>query len=225
MPVALCAGGKQHQHMAPKKGRPLPSLRGAAIIRPPLAGIQPLAARGNSRKKLKSIGVAGVAEGMDVLAVAAATEAAKDSHATADGAAAAKDSQVAALEEAAAGDSLDAVEGPVDNASIDDLSLTIGPISAACMDFTTPGAALAPSRLESSEPQQTVSTIGSHAVTAEQMRTQNRELQLETIRLRRAELEYETAKMQLQMRQSNDSNPGRPCKVCSPCLLCVTVTC
>lgn len=221
MPIALCAGGKQHQHMAPKKGRPLPCLWGAAIIRPPLAGIQPLAARGNSRKKLKSIGVAGVAEGMDVLAVAAA----KYSHATADGAAAAKDSQVAALEEAAARDSLDAVEGPVDDASIDDQSLTIGPISAACMDFTTPGAALAPSRLESSEPQQTVSTIGSHAVAAEQMRTHNRELQLETIRLRRAELEYETAKMQLQMRQSNDSNPERPCKVCNPCLLCVTVTC
>ena len=49
---------------------------GPQPFRPLLAGIQPLAARGNRYKKLKSIGVAGVAEGMDVLAVATATEAA-----------------------------------------------------------------------------------------------------------------------------------------------------
>ena len=117
------------------------------------------------------------------------------------------------------------MEGPADDSGIDDLSLTIGPIRATCMDFVTPGAALAPARLDSSEPQQTLSTIGSHAAAAERMRTQNRELQLETIRLRRAELEYETAKMQLQMRQSSNSNPGRSGKVCSSCLLCVPVTC
>ena len=227
MPGALCTGGKQQLQLALRKGRPLPPRRDGTVVRPPLAGIHTIAARGNSRKKLKSIGVAGVAGSMDVPAVAVATEATKDGHDTAEGAAVAKDSQDAAEGAASAWDSLDAAEEPAADAAIDDMSLTAGPIlsETSALDWATPGAALGPPRHDSSGPQQTLSTIGSHAAAAEQMRTQNRELQLETVRLRRAELEYETAKMQFQRRQAIDSNPGRPGKVRSSGMLCITLTC
>lgn len=178
MLAAWCAGGKKQQQMAPKRSRPLPHLRGSAAgSRAPLSGIQPLAGKGNRNEKLKSIGVADAAEGMDVLAVAAAAEAAKDSVDTAEGAAAAKDGQAAA--QGVAKDSQDAPEWPAEDAAIDDLSLTNGPMpAAACgIEFATPGAALAPACLDSSELQQTLSTISSHAAAAEQMRAQNSLLQ------------------------------------------------
>ena len=226
MPYTLCAGGrKKKQQMGPKRSRPLPSLRGAAPPRPPLGGLQPTV--GIGLKKLKSSGVRSVADGMDVLAVAAAAAANKGSSVVAEEPAAAKDSidaaqAAAANKDSLPADSLPAAVGPAGDAGIDDLSLTIGPISAAASgwDFSTPGAALTFPRIDSSEGQQTLSTTGSRAAAAEHLRAQNKEMELESMRLERARYEYETEVMRRDMRQSNDGNSERPSKVCNPCLLC-----
>ena len=220
MPYTLCAGGrKKKQQMGPKRSRPLPSLRGAAPPKPPLGGLQPTV--GIGLKKLKSSGVRSVADGMDVLAVAAAA-ANMGSSVVAEEPAAVKDSIDAARAAAANKDSLPAAVGPTGDAGIDDLSLTIGPIPAAASgwDFSTPGAALTFPRVDSSEGQQTLSTTGSRAAAAEHLRAQNKEMELESMRLERARLEYETEVLRRDMRQSNAGNSERPSKVCNPCLLC-----